>query len=79
MFICDLVSVWKPGSIFGCRLSYVSRAAREAWQVNDSATVFGDLGIDKAAAVRHQSFECFLLVPAHQPRVSRNIDGEDGG
>ena len=47
--------------------------------LDDSAAVFGDFGIDKGAAVRHQSFECSLLVPTHQPRISRYIGGEDGG
>jgi hypothetical protein len=46
---------------------------------DDSAVVLGNLGIDEDAAVRHESFECFLLVPAHQPRISRDIGGEDGG
>jgi hypothetical protein len=29
--------------------------------------VLGNFGIDNDAAVRHQSFECSLLVHPHQP------------
>jgi hypothetical protein len=39
--------------------------------------VLGNFGIDNDAAVRHQSFECSLLVPTHQTRVPFHVGSEN--
>src|SRR5215831_12454756 len=47
--------------------------------LDDAATVLADLRIDQLSAMRFQAFERAFLVRSHQPRVTRDIGGEDRG
>ena len=47
--------------------------------LDDTAVVLGDLGIEELAAQRLKAFERAFLVRSHQPRIPRNIGGEDRG
>jgi hypothetical protein len=40
--------------------------------------VFGDFRVDKLAAMPFEPFECPFLIAAHQPRIARDIGGQDG-
>jgi len=41
--------------------------------------MFGDFRIDEFAAQRFEAFERAFLVRPHQPRIPRDIGGEDRG
>ena len=41
--------------------------------------VLGDLRIEELAAQRFEAFERALLIRPHQPRIARDIGGEDRG
>jgi hypothetical protein len=46
---------------------------------DDAAAIFGDLGIEKGVAMRFEITQRAFLVGTHQPRIARDIGGEDGG
>ena len=46
---------------------------------DDAAVVLGDFRIEELAAQRLEAFERALLVRPHQPRIPRDIGGEDRG
>src|SRR5215469_10716518 len=45
----------------------------------DTTSVFFDLRIDQLFKMRFEALMSALLVHAHQPRVARNVGGEDRG
>ena len=45
--------------------------------LDDAAAMLPDLRIDELAAMRPQALERALLVRSHQPRIARDIGGED--
>ena len=45
----------------------------------DAAAVLPDLRVDELAAMRLEAFERPFLVRPHQPRIPRDIGGEDRG
>jgi hypothetical protein len=48
-------------------------------RLDDAAAIFLDCGIRDLAPQLVQRGERALLVPLHQPRIARDIGGEDGG
>ena len=79
------------GVALGHRLLHRDRAAHRiddagkfhqhavAGGLDDAAAVLGDIRIEKLAAQRFEAFERALFVRAHQPRIPRDIGGEDRG
>ena len=47
--------------------------------LDDAAVMRGDLRVEELMAQRREAFERALLVRSHQPRVPRDIGGEDRG
>jgi hypothetical protein len=47
--------------------------------LDDAALVLGDLRIEELAAQRLEAFKRAFLVQPHQPRIARDISGEDRG
>jgi hypothetical protein len=48
-----------------------------ARRFDDSAAMFGDLGVDELLAVRLELAQCAFLIDAHQPAVAGNIASEN--
>src|SRR5262249_49092200 len=46
--------------------------------LDDTAAIFGDLRVDEVTAVRLQPAERALFIFSLQPRIARDIGGEDG-
>jgi hypothetical protein len=46
---------------------------------DDAPGMLVDLRLDKLAAMRLEALVCAFLVRAHQPRIARQIGGEDRG
>jgi hypothetical protein len=47
--------------------------------LGDTPGILADLRVDELAAMRPEALVGAFLVRAHQPRVARNISGEDRG
>jgi hypothetical protein len=50
-----------------------------AGRFDNSTAVLGDLGINKLPPMRPEAVERSFLIGAHQPRVARDISGQNGG
>jgi hypothetical protein len=88
---CDPLLLWCPG-IARCHSLLHGESAGDgldhagefyedpvAGRLDDASAMFADFGVDQFAAMRVQLGESTFLVGTHQPAISRDVRGENGG